>query len=439
MPTDPFQAFNYRDEQGRARTARSSADAPGRAGYQSAALRPDGLSTEQGDAANPFRGYVGPDGGTFGGYDSIVDERYRNADNPNGMTQAQYDTRVADATQNLRTQRPVDWSRTAQAGQPVAWANGSRNYINTTSAGVPGGLDARDALQRRMALDGDTNFTEDERAALTAELGGTDNPFRSAADMVRLGYDTQGNRVAEGADRFERLVAAGLMTPEQAGQQRTQYEAQIAREQNPEPVNADPFGRFDDPTAANNVIRPTAATPQAPQDRLLSPSLSPRTPMPAAQTDPFAPFQPNVTPQGTPGQPPGITGLAQGVQPTNFAQGTPNGVTQLNGAMANTLNPNTPATDLGGFQPATPSWPSGPSDGPGGLPVGGNRPTGGAVSPLAPATSRTLSAPGTSPLSVGRRGFGGALNRAQARFRPVRQGQSTAQGQPAQPTATPLV
>lgn len=77
--------------------------------------------------------------------------------------------------------------------------------------------------------------------------------------------------------------------------------ADLARQQAPQAqVNADPFGRNEDPTAANSVIRPTDTL--ASRSRLRTPGAA----MMDNTADLFAPFMPGVSPAGQPGQNPAI-------------------------------------------------------------------------------------------------------------------------------------
>jgi len=424
--TSPFTQFNYRDAQGRAQTARSPL--PGQPGYLSSALNADGTRTAQGDAANPFRGYVGPDGGTFGGYDSVVDPT-------TGLTQKQYDERVA---QGRASAAPVDWSRTSALGRTNVGGMGlSREATNARLAQIGD-------IERRMVA-GETNFTDDERALLAK---GTDNPFRSAADMVRLGYDTQGNRVADTADRFDRLVAAGEMTPERAIQERARYEAQVDREQNPEKYAgpkrpADPFGQFESATARNSVIKPgqdrMQTGPAAARDPNLGPmqvppaqvnaaSPPPGASMQANTADPFAQFATGVSMQNS------VTPAANANRalPQPAAMGaTPPGISAINGiqgVMANTLDPNTNPNDTGGNQPLN----GGPGLGPDAdsAPGGMGLPPGGTHQPVNPGAGfgpggSSGGGPNGAPAAPG--GAAGGV------FRPVRPRSTKQLGVNAQP------
>ncbi len=139
--------------------------------YESAALIPNaagGAQTAQGDAANPFRGYVSPEGGGFGGYDSI-------ADPTTGLTVKQYGEKVATAKQGMA---PIDWSKVTSRSN-IGGRGLTLDQNSTMLKDIEG-------LERRLAM-GEA-LTDDERSRL---VDTTENPFRSAADAQRLGYDFQ--------------------------------------------------------------------------------------------------------------------------------------------------------------------------------------------------------------------------------------------------------
>lgn len=194
---DPFGQFNYIDPATGRPTASRTAPV-GVPGYQSASIDPTTGRTPEGDAANAFRGFVGAQGGGFGGF----------------------------------VPEPIDPNKLG----------------GTRTAKQPGGvgkwLDPSDVTADLM-------FTDAERA----------DQARAAASI---------NAAA----------------------------AASARDAAPAPeTNNDPFGRFEDPTGRNTVIKPT--------DTLASRSTSPgAAAMQAPADDPFAAFNPGITPFGTPGQNP---------------------------------------------------------------------------------------------------------------------------------------
>lgn len=246
--------FNYRDEQGRARTAKNSAAVPGQVGYESAALSPDRTRTSQGDAFNAFRGYVGPDGGSFG----------TNADRGGFETLA-----------GVSADKLGDTSGYGAAD----WANINRQF---------GGIANRD------------------QGSIDAGLK-SDNPFlRRTAAAYSLGRGSEGLSDED----FAKFEAGGADALAPAPVDFSRAYAQSAAEEAAAPkaqAPADPWGRFEDPTAVSNVIKPG-------QDRL-----SPRTPPVQQPTaDPFAPFMPNISPGQQVGQNPGVSFLPGGIQPTTF-------------------------------------------------------------------------------------------------------------------------
>lgn len=336
------------DASGRPRSAKSAAAVPGMPGYVSESINPATGMTASGDVFNRFRGYVGPQGGTFGtpadraGFESL-----------SGVS--------ADKLGDTSGYGDADWARVNRTFGGIA---------NRDAATIDAGLSDPNAFVRRTAA---------------AYKLGRGSEGLSDADFAKF---EQG-----GIKAFDAPAPAAVAQPARARAPALEPEA--------DPFHGDPFGQFAKPTDANTVITPERERAiRAYQEKRAMNNLQPNV------LDPFAPFLPAPTApqQGIAG--PGIQ--AVGTQGLPVLKSAGDDIPSAgSGHAARAQGLRSGATDIGGMSPPKPTFLPGPEDshlGPsGGLPT--VQPRGTSVTP---AFAPNLGVPENSPTGAG--GIGGIAN-----------------------------
>lgn len=313
---------------------------PGTPYYTSSPLVNGGLNTPEGDVFNQFRGYVGPEGGTFGGYDTV--------DPATGSSPRQQFDAMDKAVAGIG---PIDWTQVDRA------ALDQQRRVPTADD-----LNAQQGWRQTLAAGGTLDPTQ--LAILKTAADPLADPFRSTNDAIRLGISATGAPMDPAADYYDRGAQAGAWTPEQAAQLRTQFaerEAKAAQEQGlapmPDALDADPFGRFDSAQSpTHGIIKPTADGGEAAALLRTSRMLTPTLPTP---NDPFAAFQNPAQPLKNVLTAGAGTGAAP--QPPAVSAGT-DGAIPFTGEPVNLAAPGrepAPPTDLGGRPIATPGFDTG--------------------------------------------------------------------------------
>ena len=284
----------------------------------SALLQNGGLNTAQGDVFNAFRGYQSSAGGGFGG--------------------AFDDKPEADRS---------------------TWAGVARNDPASIQAALASNDPALKAAGRSYYLGrGSQGFT------------GSDADYAKAASQ----QDAQ-RRLQSGSGQEQDLFdSQGWGAPDIA-MYRAEQARQLTAQSDPSgpAVDADPFGRFDAPTAANRVIKPAdearlaAQAMDVRQPRVDTPTLRPPMQVPSDATpDPFATFTGTPTPPQPTPTVPGATVGAGGLPPgteqvpppipegPGFLGPPANGVQAFGGGITTTYGQDSPVAAIDGPGQAMP-------------------------------------------------------------------------------------
>lgn len=180
---------------------------PGLVGYASEKLNADKLGTASGDVFNAFRGYVGPQGGGFGGYDP---------------------TRDNAIAQKGAALGPVDWTKVDPAellrlSQMTKKSNGSiTDQLDETNQKLLDGgqLSPSEIAFLRRSQGGDALYNPVvENGPNGVQITGMKYDANTG---IRLGIGQDGKAMNPNADYYDRLAAAGAASPERAAQLRQQ-------------------------------------------------------------------------------------------------------------------------------------------------------------------------------------------------------------------------
>lgn len=212
-PQAPATQFNYLDAQGQPQAAASSSAVPGQAGYVSEGIDPKTGRTGSGDVFNAFKGYVGPQGGTFG------------AGAPGRSAFEGISGVSADKLGDTANWTPEQWAATTKHFGGIA---------NGDQASIDAGLTS------------DNQFLKDTATAYKGGYGSQgieamnrDAPIKAANEKAFQDLIAKGNADAKNAPSDSEPSA-------------------------PAPESFDEFaGRNDSPTAAGHVITPASQAARA--------------------------------------------------------------------------------------------------------------------------------------------------------------------------------
>lgn len=281
---DPFQPFqpdpnktgaSYIDPRTGKAIEGSAMQPTGTPYYASAPLTHDGTQTAAGTTSNAFTGYVGSQGGGFGG---------GNADSSDPALMSA----IANGDQGA-------WKAGLSSADPAIKAAAQSYTLGYGSHGLG------NTLQNGGTFEGAQAFSADNNGRMAGTYG----------DLLQQGYLN-----ADGTPSTKYTTALAANQATQASQQPQASQAPA--------VDADPFGRFDNPAgpAQHGIITPAREAQLGAQaDQIQQPAL----------TDP---------------------NTGQRMQSATTATGTPNGSTQTPPLL---VNPGLPPTGVTGMSGLTPS------------------------------------------------------------------------------------